>query len=226
MRFVLAPSPLLGPASWAAVAAALAELGHEAVVARLPSLLEIEDDYYPALGEAAARAAGAAGDVLVAHSGAGAAVPAALAAAQGRFAQVVFVDAILPHPGKSWFDTAPAALRDQLRAGAQQGLLPSWDGWWPPGALARLVPDEAAREAVLSELEPLPITYFEEAAPALELSGPAAYLRLSGAYDAEARIAGRLGWPVIQLPLHHLAIVTHAAAVAGALAALADQLDG
>ncbi|MFN3524400.1 MAG: hypothetical protein ACK4YQ_19315 [Phenylobacterium sp.] len=224
MRLVLAPSPLLGPASLQPLAAALEALGHEARALRLPSLLEIEGDYYPALAEA--MAAAGPGDVLVTHSGGGAVVPLALQAAQGRWAGVVLVDALMPHPGRSWFDTAPAPLRAQLEAGAQQGLLPAWDAWWPPGALERLIPDEDARLAVLRELEPLPLAYFQEVAPALELTGPAAYLRLSGAYEGEARAAGRLGWPVIQLPLHHLAAVTHAEAVAGAVAALAGQLAG
>ena len=223
MRILLSPSPLLGPASWTAVAESLNAGGRAAEVARQPSLLEITGDYYPTLAASIAEAA-RPGDVLAAHSGAGALVPAVLAAAAGRIVGSIFVDAILPHPGRSWFDTAPAAMREQLRAGAQQGLLPAWDGWWPPGALERLVPEAAPREALVAELEPLPIAYFEEVAPAGEASGPSAYLRLSGAYDNEAKAAGRMGWPVVHLPLNHLAAVSHPTAVAGALAGLADQL--
>lgn len=225
MRFVLAPSPLLGPASWDATAHALAERGHDVAVARPPALLEIGGDYYPALADALARACDGRA-VLVAHSGAGAVAPTAVKAAAGRLGAVVFVDAILPHPGRSWFDTAPPQLRAQLEAGAQQGLLPAWDGWWPPGALERLVPDEAARAAVIAELEPLPIAYFEEAAPPHELDAPAAYMQLSGAYEEEARRAIRLGWPVVRLPLNHLATVTQGPAVAGAIETLAGKLAG
>jgi hypothetical protein len=141
-----------------------------------------------------------------------------------RVAGVVLIDAILPHPGRSWFDTAPREMRDQLRAGAQMGQLPPWDDWWPPGALERLVPDAAVREALLAELEPLPIGYFEEPAPAIDFVRPAAYLRLSGGYEDEARLAGRQGWPVVSLPLNHLAPVTQPKAVASALASLAARL--
>ena len=41
----------------------------------------------------------------------------------------------------------------------------------------------------------------------------------------EARLAGRQGWPVVALPLHHLAMLTHAEAVAAALSSLAERLE-
>eukprot|EP01035_Chromulina_nebulosa_P010266 gene10266-13807_t len=137
-------------------------------------------------------------------------------AAWGHTKGVIFADAILPHPGQSWFDTAPPQLASSLRAGAEFGMLPSWDRWWPPGALDQLVPDPSMREALISELTPLPLDYFAETAPASGVEGPAAFLRLSGAYDDEARAATRMGWPVVSLPLHHLAMLTHPEAVAGA----------
>ena len=55
-------------------------------------------------------------------------------------AGAIYADAILPHPGHSWFDTAPADMRERLRAGALMGELPPWNEWWPPGALERLIP--------------------------------------------------------------------------------------
>lgn len=78
----------------------------------------------------------------------------------------------------------------------------------------------------MGELEPIPVDYFEELAPELELTAPAAYLQLSGAYVEEAQIATRRGWPVVRLPLHHLAMLTHAEAVARALDGLARRLEG
>jgi hypothetical protein len=135
--------------------------------------------------------------------------------------RIILVDAILPHPGLSWFDTAPAEMRAHLRAGAQDRRLPSWDQWWPPGALARLVPEEGLLAALTAELEPVPVDYFEEPAPELGLTGPCAYLQLSGAYDDEARVAGRLGWPTVRLPLNHLSMLTQPVAVASAIEGLA-----
>jgi hypothetical protein len=139
-------------------------------------------------------------------------------------AGIILVDAILPHPGKSWLETAPPQLALQLRNGVDAGLLPPWDQWWPPGALERLVPDDASRPALTSELEGLPLDFLEEPAPPMTLQSPAAYLQLSGAYDDEGQYAVRQGWPVVRLPLHHLAMLTHAEAVAGAIHGLSERL--
>ncbi|WP_374468614.1 hypothetical protein [Phenylobacterium sp.] len=226
MRFALLHSPLLGPSSWRAVADALRAMGHTAETPAWPRLSAISTDFYRALtdGMAASLAVGGEPAVLVAHSAAGALLPALAARMPAPPAGAIYCDAILPHPGLSWFDTAPAETRTQLRAGAEGGRLPAWDRWWPPGALERLAPDAAVREALVAELEPLPVDYFEEPAPEADQDGPAAYLRLSGAYETEAMLAGRRGWPVVSLPLNHLAPVTQPQPVAAALDRLAQAL--
>lgn len=223
-RLVLLHSPLLGGLTWQAVAAALRARGHEVAVPAWPKLASLHGDFYRALATSVAETLDAGPSVVVVHSGAGALVPA-LEAASGNVRGVIFADAILPHPGRSWFDTAPPQLAESLRGGADFGMLPPWDRWWPPGALERLVPDEAQRTALVAELEPLPLDYFDESAPPALVAAPAAYLQLSGAYDDEARAATRQGWPVVRLPLHHLAMLSHADAVAGAIASLADKLE-
>ncbi|MDB5448775.1 MAG: hypothetical protein JWQ97_4092 [Phenylobacterium sp.] len=226
-RLVLLHSPLLGPFSWRAAAGELAAQGLAVETPAWPKLSTIAHAFYPTLAASLAASidgAGSAPVVLAAHSGAGPLVPPLTQALSAPVAGVVFVDALLPHPGRSWFDTAPAQMRDQLRAGAQMGQLPPWDDWWPPGALARLVPDEAARAALVGELEPLPLAYFEERAPAAALEAPCAYLQLSASYEEEARLAGRQGWPVVRLPLNHLAAVSQPRAVAGALGSLMARL--
>jgi hypothetical protein len=226
-RLVLIHSPLLGPFSWRPVADELRRRGVPAETPAFPRLSAVEGDFYPALVASLAASvdgAGRAPAVLVAHSGAGPLIPALRARLQTPVEGVIFADAILPHPGRSWFDTAPPELRAQLRAGAEGGLLPRWDGWWPPGSLARLVPDEDLRRQLTGELELLPVDYFEEPAPAGEPTGACAFLQLSGAYEDEARRAARYGWPVIRLPLNHLATLTQPQAVAGALETLAAKL--
>jgi hypothetical protein len=227
MRVILLHSPLLGPSSWRPTAAALSARGHAVETPPWPRLSTIGGDFYRALAAGlAAKVEGGEPAVLAAHSGAGALVPALTAALRTPVRGAIFVDAILPHPGLSWFDTAPPELRTQLRAGAEDGRLPPWDGWWPPGALERLVPDEAVRDGLVGELERLPVDYFEEPAPDDHLAAPGAYLQLSGAYDDEARLAGRQGWPVVRLPLNHLAILTQPQAVAGAIESLGHSLSG
>lgn len=227
MRFVLLHSPLLGPSSWRATAAALAGRGHAVETPAWPRLSAVGEPFYGRLADGLAAAIeGPEPAVLVAHSGAGALLPALAARLRTPARGAIFADAILPHPGASWFDTAPPELRTQLRAGAEGGRLPPWDRWWPPGALERLVPDETARAALTAELEPLPADYFEEAAPDERLDVPGAYLQLSGAYDDEARLAGRQGWPVVRLPLNHLAILTRPEAVSLAIEDLGGSLCG
>jgi hypothetical protein len=225
-RFVLLHSPLLGPMAWRAVAVELARRGHAVTTPAWPRFEVIANGFYSALANGVARElADETGPlILVAHSGAGALVPALAARLAAPVAGVIFADAILPHPARSWFDTAPAEMRQRLRTGAQMGDLPSWDEWWPPGALERLVPDPDLREALIAELEPLPLAFFEEPAPADTYAGPAAYLQLSGAYDDEGVAAGRYGWPRVRLPLHHLAMLTDPEPVAAALESLAQRL--
>jgi hypothetical protein len=224
-RFVLLHSPLMGPLAWQAVAAELRRRGQTADAPAWTLLGAVEGAYYDALAEGMAETLCRIEEPLwlVAHSGAGGLVDH-LEAHLANVAGVILVDAILPHPGKSWFETAPPDLAQQLRAGAQAGDLPPWDQWWPPGALERLVPDAAPREALVGELASLPLAWFEEAAPASTYRGPTAYLQLSGAYDAESQAAARYGWPLVRLPLHHLAMLTHPEAVAGALVSLAERL--
>ena len=225
-RFVLLHSPLLGPLAWTPVAAELAGRGHAVQTPAWPRLSRVAGDFYPALADGVAAQLSGGGDppILVAHSGAGALIPALAARLATPAAGVIFVDAILPHPGLSWFDTAPAEMRERLRAGAQMGELPSWDAWWPPGALEQLLPETAAREALVAELEPLPLAYFEEPAPPDAFEGPSGYLQLSGAYEAEGVAAGRYGWPLVHLPLHHLAMLTDPEPIAAALESLAQRL--
>jgi hypothetical protein len=225
-RFVLLHSPLLGPLTWQAAAGELARRGHVVDAPAWPPLSGIAERFYGALADNVAATLAASADklVLVAHSGAGALLPAVADRLGGRVAGAIFADAILPHPGRSWFDTAPAEMRERLRAGALMGELPSWDEWWPPGALERLVPDPDLREALVAELEPLPLAYFEEEAPSAPLPAPAAYLQLSGAYDDESQVAARSGWPLVRLPLHHLAMLTNPEPVAAALESLAARL--
>jgi hypothetical protein len=223
--FLLLHSPLLGPMTWRAVAGDLARRGHAADAPAWPPLSSVAEGFYGALADGVAAIAPSADSLLlVAHSGAGALVPALADRLGERVAGVIFADAILPHPGRSWFDTAPAEMRERLRAGAQMGELPPWDEWWPPGALERLLPDPDLRAALIAELEPLPLAYFEEQAPTAPLPAPAAYLQLSGAYDDESQVAARSGWPLVRLPLHHLAMLTYPEAVATALESLAARL--
>ncbi|MEI9990465.1 MAG: hypothetical protein WDM86_10530 [Rhizomicrobium sp.] len=221
MRLVLLHSPLVGPASWASLAPLLRSRGHAVAVPDLTPLMAGDGPYYPALAEAVAAAASDT-PVLVAHSGAGALVPAVAALAPLRGA--IFVDALLPHPDTSWFAGVPEPLGAKLRGLAKDGRLPPWHAWWPKGAMEALLPDRKQGAGFIAEQGEVPLAFLEEVAPAIGLTTPSAYLQLSGAYKEDADAAEAEGWPVARLALSHLAILTHADAVAGQIERLAAGL--
>lgn len=223
MHLVLLHSPLIGPSAWLAVAAEALERGHQVSLPAIPDLNLIPQPYYPVIGRGVARQIEGQGKAaLVVHSSAGGLAPSVVAASEGRIDQVVFVDAILPHPGRSWFDTTGDAFAAALRATVQDGLAPRWDQWFPPGMVADLIDDPNARAVFEDELKPTPVAFLDEAAPDLDLAGDVAwsYLRLSAAYEAEAARARSLGRLTLREDLHHLAMFTHSFEVMNALANL------
>lgn len=217
-------SPLVGPLTWRPTAEVLHERGHPVAVPSLAGALEAGPPYYPRLAGQAAERIRAAADgapvVLVGHSGAGALLPSIAEAVGVPVASVVFVDAILPHPGATWFDTAPADLGARLRGLVRDGRLPPWDRWFPPGTVEALLVDQEQRVRFVRELPRVPLAYFEERGP--EVSGwpgaiRCAYLRLSEAYESAGAEAERQGWPVVHDPADHLAMLHRPGRVADLL---------
>ena len=64
----------------------------------------------------------------------------ALAVERGGVAGMVLVDALLPHPGRSWAQTVPESFATRLRAGAVGGRLPPWPQWWGEERMRELRP--------------------------------------------------------------------------------------
>jgi pimeloyl-ACP methyl ester carboxylesterase len=222
---VLVHSPLVGPGTWRALAPLLEARGYQVLVPDLRGALRATPPLYFRIGRLIAEAIdGTPGQgeiALIVHSGTGALVPM-LTRGNKRVLRAIFVDALLPHPGKRWFDTAPPELALHLRSQIKGGNLPRWHRWWPRGALEAILPDEAARATFIAELHEVPVAYLEEVAPFGDIPDRAAcaYLQLSAACKAEADEAERRGWPVRRLDLNHLAMLTHAAEVEAALIAL------
>ncbi|WP_100445412.1 alpha/beta fold hydrolase [Glycomyces xiaoerkulensis] len=219
----LVHSPLTGPSTWEPTAEALRGLGRRAVVPAFGAVFERDPPFHDAVAAVVGdRLTEDGGPVtLVAHSGAGALLPA-IAAAVPRVGGAVFVDALLPHPGKNWFGTVPEAMRERLLGMGEDGMLPKWSDWFPPEAIAELLPDAVQRSRVVAELPRLSLSYFEEIAPEVEAWPPdrCAYLRLSEAYGDEAAEAERRGWTVRTLESDHLAVATRPYQVAEVLAAV------
>ena len=227
---LLIHSPLVGPLTWMGCSAALRARGYATLV---PSLAGVFEERPPWLPKLAARIAGAIHErgssndmVLVVHSGAGSLVPASVQAIGPRARAIVFVDAVLPHPGQRWMDTAPPELRQRLIKLCRDGRLPPWNEWFPADSIASHLPDESLRARFIAELPRLPLTYFEERAPEAREweSIGCGYIQLSGAYhDALCEAAAR-GWPTRTEPLDHLAMVTRPEAIASSLVNLLEAM--
>jgi hypothetical protein len=196
---LLLHSPLLGPSSWAAVAARLPD----AVVPDLrPGLVP---PYYASLSAAACiDLSGAHAVTLVAHSRAGPLVPSVCAVLGRAVSSVVLVDARLPHPGRSWLSTVAPAQADRLRSLVTDGLLAPWNTWFP----------DADFGVELGELPRVPWDMVTETAPPLGLPPvPRRYIQLSAGYADVADRAAADGFDVLRADPGHLAPMTAPALV-------------
>jgi hypothetical protein len=213
-------SPVVGPSTWTYTAEVLRENGFGCVVPDLTALATMDPPYYPKYATAAAAAVDERTDtvVVVGHSAAGALLPAIADAVGDRTSGAVFVDAMLPQPGRSWFDTAPPGIEAQLRGLADHGLLPPWHEWFPSGVLEALVPDQMRRRRLIAEVPRLPLAYFDEPAPLAQFEVACAFIRLGAPFDAAADKAERLGWWVARREWDHLRMLTAPEAVADLIA--------
>ncbi len=222
-HLVLVHSPFVGPRLWTPTGAALSRLAHEVTVPDYTAIWSRgTEPWVPAIASAFAAHLGEGGKheeavILVGHSGAGPLLPAIAAALRRPVLGLVFVDAGLPYPGRSWSREAPSDLVDSIRAMEVNGLLPRWSEWFPPEGLADLVPDKDLREAFVDELPYVPASYLDEAMLADDWAGSAGYLQLSEGYRSDADAASARGWAVERVPSDHLAPATAPQPVAAAI---------
>jgi Alpha/beta hydrolase family len=226
---VLVPAPVLGPATWKPVAAELSRAGHRVAVPSLAGFDAGDRPYAPRLIRLCAEQVTAAREaadevVLVVHSGAGPFAEHLATAIDSDRITVIFADASLPRRSRKW-PVVDAAFLPYLREIARDGVVPAWPEWWPGADDCELFPNEAAREAVVTDARPLPLAFFEETLAPLS-SSPArsdhGYLLFSEGYRDEADAARRNGWPVAELPGSHLHMLVSPAQVATAVLALTD----
>jgi hypothetical protein len=218
-RIALIPSPFVGAGSWESVA----DLSPEFVVADYGGVHG--PDWYGGVAAKVVEQVDEGPWIGALHSGAGGFAPA-LAAAAGRLVGLIFVDAALPYPGRSWLESAPEDLADRLRRIAVDGLLPPWNAWFPTDPTLRLIPDEAVRQAFIQDLPKVPFAFLEARSPDVPdwERVPAAYLQLSRAYEEEANRAKACGWPTRTAKLDHLAMMSEPTTVARLVRELAGSL--
>lgn len=220
-------SPLVGPATWEPVRATLRRSGMQAAVPPLDDDPSSDEPYWTQHVASVTRMTrGMPADqpiVLVGHSGAGPLLPA-IAAAVGRPVRAyVFVDAGLPRDGASrleMIECEDPAFATRFRANLESGgRYPEWTSEQLQGQ----IPDPTLREAIVAGLCPRDLRFFNEPipVPAGWPDAPCGYLHFSAAYDAVAREARDLGWPVESLDGGHFHMLVDTHGVVDALLRLA-----
>jgi hypothetical protein len=205
LGFVLVASPFTGPFAWSYVATELRAKGFRIAVLDVDDLRTIDVPV-----------------VLVAHSGGGPRLPA-LAQRRPGVIGMVLVDALLPHPGRSWAQTVPDAFVAQLKGEALDGCLPPWPQWWGDDRIRELLPDDEMRAAFVDACPAVPVTVIDEVMPDLP-EPPAVFVQLSQAYTPETDAARRRGWPVLGRDADHLAPLTDPGMVADVIVEAAGLL--
>jgi hypothetical protein len=227
--FVLVHSLLLGPLTWAPVAARLTASGAVTVVPSLVDVAGVDDP--PFWPRVAAAVDDAVSDlpqgqpiVLVAHSNAGLLVPVVVQAVRRRVAGCLFVDASLPSHAGSTPAASPERLA-YLRTMVTQGRLPRWTAWWDDDDVALLFPDPRIRSAVSAEQPRLPLSYYEQQIPVP--TGwdhrPCGYLLFGPPYDRIAQQARERGWDVDEVPGGHLHQIVDPDAVTAGIVAMVSR---
>jgi hypothetical protein len=162
---------------------------------------------------------------LVAHSGAGALLPA-IRKLGFPAAGYLFADAGIPLDGDSRLDAIEREgggwareFRAHLEAG---GSYPSWD----EEELAETIPDPRRRRALVADLRPRGRSFWQEPIPVPRRwpDAPCAYLRWSPVYDGAAADAERRGWPVLRRDAGHFQLLVDPPQVADDLLALVADL--
>ncbi|EWM16427.1 hypothetical protein KUTG_06731, partial [Kutzneria sp. 744] len=177
-------SPYLGPASLRPLADALAAGGIDSCLVDLRvtvSAAPVHQRLIGAFADAMDEVELTSPAVLVGHSGAGPLLPAFAAELDELVAALVYVDAGLPTPGRSFRELEPDRFA-ALRASAREGQLPRWSDWFSPNPLVELVSDEALRAEMADEEPEVAVEFLKEQRPSAEWEGPSGYLLLTEAY--------------------------------------------
>ena len=205
-RFLLVHSPLVGPSTLTPLAAALGARGNSVITPDLRGAATWTAFVERAVGSA--RSNGFQPEVVVAHSGAGAVLPAI--ASEVGATRLLFIDSVLPPESGTWTPSDLMRSRLNTMAGADR-FLPAWHEWWNPNMMRRLVSNETLRTAIESECRQVSLDFYDsEAAQPDGWSSPesSVYIQLSGAYADEATEARNRAWPVLMCDGSHLDTAT------------------
>ncbi len=226
--FVLIHSPLVGPLTWSLVAVDLRDRGYNVLV---PELIDDDRETTPLWRQhtdSVIRAIRATNPtrpmVLVAHSGAGALLPAIGHALDVNVAGYCFVDAVIPIDGLTRLDLLETESAEFAREFRQHltggGHFPEWKA----DDLAPILPDPAIRRQMIAELRPRSLPFFTEPIPVSPAwpDAPCAYLQFIASYATYANRARNAGWNLRTIDGGHFHMLVDPVAVAETLIALTE----
>ena len=227
---LLIHSPLVGLFTWSLVAQQLQTDDYDVLIPALTDSGETPPPYWQQYATSMQQSLASIPPerplVLVGHSGAGPQLPVLAQATGHPVAACIFVDAGLPHPGKSQLEEMEAnapefaqALRQLLASGER---FPNWKN----EDLLDELPDEHDRQQMLAEMQPRSLDYFEEVLPDVPGLPEAScgYLLFSEGYHPYLKQAQRAGWLNKTIPAGHFHMLVDPASVASALVELIKRL--
>jgi pimeloyl-ACP methyl ester carboxylesterase len=218
--YVLIHSPLAGPLTWESVRREMQQCGLTAIVPELRDGPHSTQAYWHqhagSIARVLTRIARDREMVLVAHSGAGALLPALRTMMGHSILAYVFVDAGIPRDGLSRLDLM--RLQDQAWADQfHQALLrgerfPTWDD----DDLREVIPDDRLRREMLAEVRPRALEFFSEPIPVFSgwPDAPCAYIKFSTSYEWDFDQAKQAGWRLRQVDAGHFHMLVDPSAVA------------
>lgn len=222
-RFALLGSIFLPALVMEPLADALAERGHDVVVAGDAgdgTVAEVVDSYVAAVSDLP-------GAWLVAHSNAGNFVPAV--AERTDAVGAVFMDAVLPPLAGGCWPVVPVELAESLRGDAENDALPRWTRWWAADEMRSLFPSAESFAQVDAVTPRVSSSYLDEVAdavPGWSSRLRCAYLAFGDSYEQEAQRAEEARWQVRRLELEHLGILTDPELVAASIEELTLAIEG
>lgn len=224
----------LGPWAWERLTPLLQQAGFRTLTPQLratgsdttpPSQISLAD-WVEDLERCLAKAGGE--DVtLVAHSFAGYVASELLARGTGQVRTAVFLDAVLPQAGRSWFDVMGPHTAQYMRSLANDGAVP----WYTPEQLDQLYPSHGLTSPdlawMLARVTPQPVATYDQPAmtdPLQPTSARLVYIRCTWTTPPSATVsASTPGWTYRELDSGHWPMVTDPVATARAIDA-ATQL--
>jgi hypothetical protein len=229
--YVLIPSPLVGPLTWALVADQMWQRGINVIV---PTLIDSSDSGEPFWKQHTESVLQALAQIpkntfltLVAHSGAGPLLPAIRQSLVNPINAYVFVDAGIPRNGATRLDLMKSedpAWAEQFQEELEQGeRFPNWSF----DDLQEVIPEDLLRTQMVAEIRARGLAFFTEPIPVFDGWPDAAcvYIQFSAPYERPAAQARQAGWPTYELEAGHFHMLVDAKAVTDLIVEAVNKLD-